>query len=94
VEATDGIEALEHYAKRRYGLVVLDFDMPRLDGPETQARLLEMDPDVSIVFATGYVDSARMTAVRTRGALALLEKPYNFDMLINLASEAAVRAAK
>ena len=94
VEAADGIEALEHYAKRRYGLVVLDFDMPRLDGPETQARLLEMDPDVSIVFATGYVDSARMTAVRIRGALALLEKPYSFDTLINLASEAAVRAAK
>jgi len=92
-EAADGVEALEHYAQRRFGLVVLDFDMPRLDGPETQIKLLEMDPDVSVVFATGYVDSDRLTAVRTQGAIALLEKPYSFDMLINLANEASLKRA-
>jgi len=94
VEAADGIEALEQYAKRRYDLVVLDFDMPRLGGPETQARLLEMDPEVSIVFATGYVDSERLTQVRMRGAVALLEKPYSFDTLISLANEASTKTSK
>ena len=63
--------------------------MPRLDGPDTQARLLAMDPNVRIVFATGFADSERATAVRIRGALALLEKPYNLDTLIRLAQDAS-----
>jgi len=88
-EASDGIEALNLYGEHRHTLVVLDFDMPRLDGPDTQARLLAMDPNVRIVFATGFADSERATAVRIRGALALLEKPYNLDTLIRLAQDAS-----
>jgi signal transduction histidine kinase/CheY-like chemotaxis protein len=86
-EASDGLEAIEQYGRLRHTLVVLDFDMPRLDGPDTQARLLAMDPNVRIVFATGYADPERATAVRVRGALALLEKPYNLDTLIRLAKD-------
>jgi DNA-binding NtrC family response regulator len=88
-EASDGIEALNVYGEHRHTLVVLDFDMPRLDGLDTQARLLAMDPNVRIVFATGYADSERATAVRIRGALALLEKPYDLDTLISLAKDAS-----
>ncbi len=86
-EAADGVEALAQYDKHRHSLVVLDFDMPRLDGPETQARLLAMDPNVRVVFATGYADPERAAAARIRGALALLEKPYNLETLIRLAND-------
>ncbi len=85
-EALDGIDALTQYEKCAHTLVVLDFDMPRLDGPDTQSKLLEINPDVRIVFATGYADIDRATAVRNRGALALLEKPYSIEALIHLGS--------
>ncbi len=88
-EASDGIEALNQYGKQPHTLVVLDFDMPGLDGPDTQARLMTTDPNVRIVFATGYADPERATAVRVRGALALLEKPYSLDTLIRLARDAS-----
>jgi signal transduction histidine kinase/CheY-like chemotaxis protein len=86
-EAADGLGALAQYEKGKFSLVVLDFDMPGLDGPDTQTRLMELDPDVRIVFATGYADPERAATVRTRGAIALLEKPYNFDALISLAND-------
>lgn len=86
-EAGDGNEALSQYAQRKSTLVVLDFDMPGLDGPETQTRLLAIDPNVHIVFATGYADPERAACARLRGALALLEKPYDIDALIQLANE-------
>ena len=86
-EAQDGIDALNQYEKCPHTLVVLDFDMPRLDGPDTQSKLLAIDPDVRIIFATGYADVERATAVRNRGALALLEKPYTIEALIRLGSD-------
>jgi signal transduction histidine kinase/CheY-like chemotaxis protein len=91
VEAADGEDALVQYGKQRFTLVVLDFDMPKLNGPETQTRLLAIDSNVRVVFATGYADPERASSVRIRGALALLEKPYNIDALIHLANAVGER---
>ena len=74
-EAGDGGEAVTAYRPGVHLLVLLDLDMPGLDGEQTQAELLRRDPDARIVFVTGYVDPERATAMLDRGALAVLEKP-------------------
>jgi two-component system, cell cycle sensor histidine kinase and response regulator CckA len=81
-EAVNGLEALSLYTKRDYDLIVLDFDMPELDGLETQARLMDVDPSVRIVFVTGYADPERVAKARSAGALGLLEKPYRVGDLL------------
>ena len=93
-EAADGIDALTQYGNHHHTLVVLDFDMPGLDGPATQTRLLEMDPNVRVVFATGYADSQQATIVRNRGALDLLEKPYSIEALIRIGQDARAAASE
>ena len=88
-EAADGPEALRSYRQRPYTLVLLDLDMPGLDGEKTYARLAEMDPDVRVVFATGYADANRAAQIRAQGALRLLEKPYDIEELVELAANVA-----
>ncbi|MFZ5894541.1 MAG: response regulator [Myxococcota bacterium] len=86
-EAADGAEAVARYSRKRFDLVVLDLDMPGLDGEQTQARLVGLDPYARIVFASGHVDPKREAAVRARGALAFLQKPFALDVLLSIAHE-------
>ena len=86
-EAADGAEAIARYSRKPFDLVVLDLDMPGLDGEQTQSRLVALDPFVRIVFASGHVDPKREASVRARGALAFLQKPFALDVLLNIAHE-------
>jgi CheY-like chemotaxis protein len=86
-EATGGTEAVVRYSRRAHDLVLLDLDMPGLDGEQTQAKLVALDPRVSIVFVSGYADPQRAAAVRAAGALGLIEKPFSLDTLIGLAND-------
>jgi len=86
-EAADGAEAIARYARKRFDLVVMDLDMPGLDGEQTQARLNVLDPLVRIVFASGHVDPKREASVRARGALAFLQKPFALEVLLGIAQE-------
>jgi signal transduction histidine kinase/ActR/RegA family two-component response regulator len=88
LEASDGYEALSLYEKQPCDLVLLDLDMPGLNGEQTQIRLMALDPNVRIIFATGHADPQREASVRSRGALAFLEKPFSLDTLLSLVREA------
>ncbi|HEY3236870.1 MAG TPA: ATP-binding protein, partial [Polyangiaceae bacterium] len=48
VQACNGIEALQMYPAFKPDVVLLDLDMPGIDGEETQARLYELDPNARI----------------------------------------------
>ncbi len=55
----DGLEALEALRKTRYDLVLMDIQMPRMDGFEATARLRQpesgvLDPRVPVVAMTAY----------------------------------------
>jgi PAS domain S-box-containing protein len=54
--AEDGKEALEMYAreKDRIDLVVLDLTMPHLSGGDTLRELIHLNPNVRVLFASGY----------------------------------------
>ena len=43
-EAGNGVLALEACQRRRYDLLLLDIDMPEMDGPEVLRRLRESPP--------------------------------------------------
>lgn len=84
-EAGDGHHALDALRNRALDAVLLDLQMPGLDGLETlrQLRDLPDTPPVLVMTAFGDIDSA-IEATRL-GAFAYLTKPLNFkEMFVQL----------
>ena len=83
LEASDGREALRllHQHEAPVDLVVTDIIMPGLSGPALVERLLLEEPDVKVLYITGYSEEA----IRQQGVLpaggALLEKPFTAHQL-------------
>ena len=79
----DGEAALAAAAERTPALVVLDVDMPRLDGLDT-ARALRERPEtrsIPIMLLTARVTDADRERGRAAGVDAQLDKPFSPDKL-------------
>lgn len=91
--APGGEEALACLSRRRYGLVVTDLRMPRLDGHELVRRIHAFNPSsrVVVVTAHGTVESA-VSCVRD-GAIDYLLKPFSPEALERAVEEGLRRRA-
>jgi DNA-binding NarL/FixJ family response regulator len=79
-EAATGPEALALAKDLRPNLVLMDVEMPGMDGIETTSRLVELLPQCAVIILTmhGYPDMrARAMAV---GAVAFIEKGRSEDI--------------
>ena len=55
-------------------VVLLDLQMPQLDGLTCLARLRDHDPTIAVVILSGYSDDAQIEAAREAGALGYIVK--------------------
>lgn len=80
--AESGKEALDMLANARVDIVLLDIDMPEMDGLETFKRMKGIAPDIPVFFltASGLEDDVR-SAIRL-GAVNYLKKPYRPQELL------------
>jgi two-component system cell cycle response regulator len=84
IEAADGENALTQCAATRPDAVLLDIEMPGLDGHEVLARL-KADPsvaDIPVVFLTGRTGTVDMVQGLRAGAHDYLKKPFEQAELI------------
>jgi two-component system response regulator HydG len=93
-EAFDGINALEKIKsnnQKNFDVVILDIDMPRLNGLETLKATMEHDPAMIVLMLTAHATlTDAVTAVKD-GAYNYISKPTSADDLLQLI-ERAVRA--
>jgi two-component system chemotaxis response regulator CheY len=91
-EASDGVEALWLLANVRYDLVLLDLNLPLLDGMKVLARVhagsAQHHPPVIIVSTIS--DSATLARAKSLGAIQVLSKPIDSVALLDTV-RAAVR---
>jgi CheY-like chemotaxis protein len=85
LQASNGTEAIAIYEKERPVLVLLDVNMPRIDGIETLRRLKQLDPNCAVIMLTSLVNRQTVEECLNLGALAYLRKdnPPD-DMLLRL----------
>ncbi|RXJ69787.1 DNA-binding response regulator [Halarcobacter ebronensis] len=57
-ECNSSIEALKEVAKQSFNIAFLDISMPNIDGLELANTLLQMNPNIYIVFQTAYEEHA------------------------------------
>ncbi|MBN2659015.1 MAG: response regulator [Spirochaetales bacterium] len=84
--ASDGIEALEVFSSHgdTIKLIILDLNMPGLNGHETFLKLKEMNESVPVLLATGDISSKKIDAMRAKGLEYVLEKPVKFEKIKNI----------
>lgn len=73
-EAGDGQEALHLAARARPHVVLMDLEMPRLDGVEAIRRLLAVDPVLQVVVLTAFDTDERIIGAIEAGAQGYLLK--------------------
>jgi CheY-like chemotaxis protein len=76
--AVDGDDALDLYRRNRteIDLVLLDVDLPGLDGPHTLAALQRIDPNVLACFMRANIDLYADEDLRQRGGNLIFDKPF------------------
>lgn len=85
--AAHGREGLDCLDSERIDLVLLDLQMPVMNGPDFLQALRTTNEDLPVVILTGYPDSDLMTQALRFGPLILLAKPFQDKPLMQ-----AVRA--
>ncbi len=96
VEAGDGIEGLKKYADEKPDVIVLDLDMPRLNGIETLKKLRSTGSsakDVPVLILTAHGDEANTRAGFDSGATDYLAKPFTPPQLTSRVRACLSRAA-
>jgi diguanylate cyclase (GGDEF)-like protein len=93
VEANDGREALECFAHDRPQIVLLDIEMPELDGLAACERIRDVDPDVPILMLTGSSDLACIRSAFAAGATDFAMKPANW-LILTQRCHFALKAAR
>ena len=79
IEAANGEEALGAYERERPQLVLLDVNMPHMDGIETLRRLKEIDPTCSVIMLTSLANRKTVEEALALGALDYLRKDTSKD---------------
>jgi len=74
-----GAEALEHRTDEPLDAVLVDVEMPGMDGPETVAALSAAPATSSVpkVFLTGHDDPATRARLSGLGVAGILAKPFD-----------------
>jgi DNA-binding response OmpR family regulator len=81
--AADGVLALEALTARPADLVLLDLEMPRMDGYEVLRRLRadEATASLPVIVVTGHEDVKAIDAAYQAGATSFIVKPINWRQL-------------
>ena len=82
--AADGAEALGAVRRRRPALVLLDIDMPGMDGVEALRGVRAIDPKIPVIMVTGNANTRVAGEVIKDGAYSYLPKPVKFAYLDHL----------
>ncbi len=78
--ADNGADAVELALRHRPDLVVLDIDMPKMDGLDAAARILG-EQSVPIVISTGRTDMETLNRARSIEIQGYLVKPFTKEQL-------------
>jgi DNA-binding NtrC family response regulator len=79
--ASSPLEALELVAQESFDAIILDLQMPEMDGLEALEKIKAKKPELQIILLTGHATVQKGVEAMKLGAMDLLEKPANLSDL-------------
>jgi DNA-binding NtrC family response regulator len=92
--ASSGAEALERIQEREIDLVVLDVQMPGLDGVEALRQIRQLKPLIEVIMLTGHATVQTAIDGMKLGAFDFLLKPTETEELVEKIRRAYSRKAE
>ncbi len=89
-EAHDGVAAVEKIksSEEKYSIVILDVDMPRMNGLQALREIKEFDPGIIVIMLTAHAMLNDAVQAVKDGAYNYLPKPISGDDLVLLVDKA------
>lgn len=81
--AFSGEQALEKLEKESFDVMILDLNMPGMDGLETLEIVRLKRPEIKVIILTGHGSEKERVQAMHLGAFAYLQKPVSLDTLID-----------
>ncbi|MDP2208537.1 MAG: response regulator, partial [Bacteroidota bacterium] len=84
--ASNGLEAIEIYQKQKneIDLVISDIGMPKMGGEETFKQLKIINPNVKLIFISGFLEIEKKIELENLGICGFVQKPFQAHQLLNL----------
>jgi len=86
--AFNGLEGVEKFKQKKPSLIIMDADMPVLDGFKAFKQIRELDNNANVIIVTGFSDAEpRSIEALKLGLIKIISKPLGVDELLMLAKK-------
>ena len=85
--AKDGKEALDYLSKDDYDIVLMDINMPVMDGMTATKKIRELSEDknqIPIIAISGNSKNYTLEDFKNVGINEYLQKPFDYDVLVEI----------
>ena len=79
----NGLSAYNRLREEPFELLLTDIVMPEMDGIELARRATELDPDIKVMFITGFAAVALNPDNNAPRQAKILSKPFHLKDLVN-----------
>ena len=88
ITATNGEEGVQKFVKYNPSLVIMDGDMPILDGYQAFKQIKAIDTRANVVIVTGFSEfEPKSREAIKEGLIKVISKPLGVDELLELAKK-------
>lgn len=82
-EAENGVVCVEKFKELRPGIVTLDVTMDKMDGVQTLAALMQINPEAKVLMVSALGQEAVIREAIKTGAKAFIVKPFKESYLVS-----------
>ncbi len=79
--SVDGEDAFEKFKKNKPDVILLDINIPSLNGIELAKKIRKLDNNIPILFLTAYCDKDKLMSAISIGTSSYIVKPFKMNEL-------------